>query len=121
MTDRPHPLDQIEIRFGAGGGVLVLTVVLARLARLDEPYAALLVLVVTAALATTVGRGRAVVLGMTGWALFTGFLVHRYGVLTLAPGDLLLLAVLTTVAVGGSVVGHRPARRPADPTYGRLA
>ncbi|GAB7005020.1 hypothetical protein JCM18899A_24930 [Nocardioides sp. AN3] len=114
MSTRPHPLDQVEIRFGIGGGVLVLAVIAARLAGLDEAYAALLLLGVCAVLGGTVGRGRAAVLGLTAWALVTGFVTHRYGVLTFAPSDLLLMLVLVVATVGSSsLVQH--ASRPARP------
>ena len=126
MSIRPHPLDQVEIRFGIGGGVLVLTTVAARLAGLDEQYAALALLAVAAVLGATVGRVRAAVLGLTAWALLTGFVTHRYGVLTFAPSDLLLMTALVATAVGASsVVQHASRPAPSVPaprsSYGRTA
>jgi hypothetical protein len=125
VTNRPHPLDQVEIRFGIGAGGLVLAVIVARLAGLDEAPAAVLLLGVTAALGATVGRGLAALLGLTAWALLTGFVTHRYGVLTFAPADLLLMAVLLASAVGASSVArhapHRRRRAPHRSSYGRAA
>ena len=126
VSTRPHPLDQVEIRFGIGGGVLVLTTLATRLAGLDEQYAAVALLSVAAVLGATVGRVRAAVLGLTAWALLTGFVTHRYGTLTFAPPDLLLMAALVATAVGGSCVVQRashpprPVRAPRS-SYGRTA
>jgi hypothetical protein len=122
VSTRPHPLDQVELRFGIGGGVLVVAVLLARLAALDEAYAALLVASVAAVLGAVVGRGRAAVLGLTAWALLTGFVTHRYGLLTFTPSDLMLLALLVATSVGASALVRRTAHRhPARSPLGRAA
>ena len=126
VSTRPHPLDQVEIRFGIGGGVLVLTTLAARLADLDEQYAALLLLAVSAILGATVGRVRAAALGLTAWALLTGFVTNRYGALTFAPSDLLLMTALVATAVGSSAAVQHASRPAASvpaqrSSYGRTA
>ncbi|MDH2412974.1 hypothetical protein [Nocardioides sp. CER19] len=124
MTNRPHPLDQVEFRFGIGAGGLVLAVIVARLAGLDEAHAAVLLLGVTAALGATVSRALAALLGLTAWALLTGFVTHRYGVLTFALSDLLLMTALLAGALGGSSVATHAVRHHRTPhrsTYGRTA
>jgi hypothetical protein len=120
-SPRPHPLDQVEIRFGLAGGVLVLAVAAARLLGLDVEYAGLLLLVVCAGLAGAVGRGRAVVLGLTAWALLTGFVAHRYGELSLAPADLRLMAVFVATALASSRLLQHGTRSTQPATYRRTA
>ena len=55
--------------------------------------------VVTAVFASAVGRRGAVLLGVTGWALCTGFGVNDLGQLTLAPADLLRLSAYVACAL----------------------
>jgi hypothetical protein len=113
-----HPLDQVGIRFAAAGGVLVAAVGLPRLAGLDELGTLGVVLVSATVLGATVTPGLAATLGITAWALFTGFVVNDYGLLTFAPADLgrlvvlvLVPALLSGLAVGTGVeVDDRPRR-----------
>ena len=87
------------VRVGVGGGTLF--VVTAALVAVGIPTAAF-----TAALAVATGvcssavrRSGALLLGVTGWALCTGFGVNELGQLTFAPGDLLRLAAYVACAL----------------------
>lgn len=99
MTNRPHPLDQVEIRFGIAGGLVVLVLCAVRLAGLDDGYAFGLLLVTTVALSAAVNRRLAVLLGLSTWALCTGFLTNTYGVLTFSPRDLALMGELVATSL----------------------
>ena len=99
MSTRPHPLDQVGIRFGIAGALLVAVVIVSGLARVDDGYVLGAVLVATAALGATVNRGLAAVLGLTAWALATGFVTNAYGLLTFAGADLELMAALVVSPV----------------------
>jgi hypothetical protein len=116
VSHRPHPLEQAEIRFGAAGGVLTLAVLAARVAELGEGRVVVLVLGVTAALGATVGPGRSTVLGLTAWALVTGFVTNRYGLLTFTDADLLLMAALVAAALAGSAAARHPVH-PVHPVH----
>ena len=71
--------------------------------------ASALLLVATVLLASAARTGHArSLLGLAGWAFATGFAVNTLGVLTLAPSDLLRLAVFVA---GGRV--RRSARTSA--------
>jgi hypothetical protein len=101
---RPRLVDEQGIRFGLAEGALVLAALVA--AALHLPLAAALVLLALAAFgggyATSLGW--AVVVGLSAWAYFTGFLENTLGQLTLAPHDLTRLVALALVAVVGSLV-----------------
>jgi hypothetical protein len=96
-------LDVDRVRVGAGGaGLFVVTAALVAVGMPTFAFAATLA-VVTAVFASAVARPGALLLGVTGWALCTGFGVNDLGQLTFAPADLLRLAVFVacTLVVGG--------------------
>lgn len=132
MSDRPHPLDQVELRFGLGGAVLLLVLLLAGAARLPEAATLALLVPVTAAVAAVVDLRHAALLGATTWALFTGFVTHHDGRLALGTGDLRTLAGLVVAALVSSLLGRTlrraaprpgtvPVRRAASHVHGRAA
>ena len=92
--------DEVEVRCGiSGGSLLVLTAALVT-AQPPSVGGVALFLAATVLLAHTLDAPRALLLGLTGWALATGFVVNTAGTLTLAPSDLLRLAVFLLVAAG---------------------
>jgi hypothetical protein len=99
--------DEVEVRCGMGAGALLLLTAVVQLAGPTGSDAVALFLAATVLLAFLLDRVHALLLGATGWALATGFVVNTAGELTLAPLDLARLAgfVLTAVAVG-----HRTRR-----------
>ena len=117
--------DEVEVRCGLGAGaLLVLTAVLVT----AEPTVGdgvALFLAATVLLSHLLDAPRALLLGLTGWALATGFVVkcepneggrtvtfangfviNTAGDLTLAPWDLVRLAVFLLAAAG--VAGRGP-------------
>ena len=58
--------------------------------------------VATALLALTVTRGGGLLLGLTCWALLTGFVSNRFGQLTFRPHDLMLLALCLALGAGAA-------------------
>lgn len=107
-----HLLDESGVRLGVAGALLVLVLCVVCWAGVPDKDG--IELVATALLALTVTRGGGLLLGLTSWALLTGFVTNRYGRLTFSPHDLLLLAVSLTLGVGAAhVSGLRPRLRGA--------
>ena len=107
----PHVLDESEVRLGVAGGLLV--VVLCAVCWTGTPDRDGILLTVTGLLSLTVTRWGGVLLGVTCWGLLTGFVTNRYGRLTFAPHDLVLLGVAVGVSVGAAHVSagrHRAGR-----------
>jgi hypothetical protein len=90
--------DEVGVRFGIGGGALFVLTGVVVAGRLPGEYGVGLLLVATAVLAAPLDGPHALVLGVAGWAFATGFAVNTLGVLTVAPPDLLRLAVFVVVA-----------------------
>lgn len=94
--------DEVEIRCGLGAGaLLVLTAVLVTVEPTVSDGVALF-LAATVLLSHLLDAPRALLLGLTGWALATGFVINTAGDLTLAPWDVLRLAVFLIAAAGVS-------------------
>jgi hypothetical protein len=96
-------LDVDRVRVGAGGaGLLVVTATLVAVGMPTWAFTATLA-AVTTVFASTVDRPGALLLGVTGWALCTGFGVNQFGQLTFASADLLRLAAYVgcALAFGG--------------------
>ncbi len=84
---------------GAGGaGLFVVTAALVAVGMPTLAFTATLA-VATSVFASTVARPGALLLGVTGWALCTGFGVNELGQLTFAPADLLRLAAYVACAL----------------------
>ena len=87
------------VRIGASGvGLLIVTAALVVVGLPPFAFTATLG-IVTAVFASAVGRPGAALLGLTGWALCTGFGVYDLGDLTFAPADLIRLAAYVACAV----------------------
>ena len=89
-------VDAAGVRFGLANGALVLALTVAAALPLDLAETACVALLTAAVAAATMRWYVALALGVEAWAFFTGFFENRYGVLTLAPHDL--------VNLGGFVV-----------------
>jgi hypothetical protein len=98
-TPTPRLVDAPGIRFGLGTGVLVVVLFGCAAAHLLPAQTGAAVGFVVASASLTgpwlLGGG----LGLVGWAFYTGFVEHQYGVLTFTRGDLVRLAVLVGVGV----------------------
>ncbi|KAA1416873.1 hypothetical protein F0U44_16945 [Nocardioides humilatus] len=102
-------LEVDQVRVGAGGaGLFIVTAALVAIGMPTSAFVATLA-VVTGVLASVVGRPGALLLGITGWALCTGFGVNDLGQLTFTGGDLVRLALYAGCAL---VLGG--ARFPAQ-------
>ena len=82
-------------------------------AALHLSFAAALVLLALAAFAGgySTSLGWALLVGLSAWAYFTGFLENSLGQLTLAPHDLDRLAAMALVALAGSLLWRRRTGR----------
>lgn len=95
-----HVLDESGVRLGVAGALLV--IVLCVVCWAGAPDKDGIELVATGLLALTVSRGGGLLLGITCWALVTGFVTNRFGQLTFGPHDLLLLAASVGLGVGAA-------------------
>ena len=104
--------DEVEVRCGLGAAALLLLTNIVASVGPGGTDGVLLLLVATVLLALPLDRARALLLGLTGWALATGFVVNTGGDLTTGPADALRLAVflLAGAAVAARTVRHRPTR-----------
>jgi uncharacterized membrane protein YhhN len=99
--------DEVEVRCGVGAMALFVLTAVVQLAGPTGSDAVALFLSATVLLALLLDRVHALFLGVTGWALATGFVVNTAGELTLAPPDLARLAAFVMLA---AAVGHRTRR-----------
>lgn len=97
--------DEVGVRFGLGGGVLVVLSAVVVAGRLPSEYGVGLLLVGTLLLSVWLDRPHALGLGVAGWAFATGFAVNTLGVLTTTPPDLLRLLAFVVAAVLSSRLG----------------
>ena len=96
-------VDGSGIRFGLANGALVVMLSVAAALPLDLAETACVALVTAAVAAATMRWYVALALGLEAWAFFTGFFENRYGVLTLAPHD---LVNLSGFVVATAVLAH---------------
>ena len=112
---QPTMIDQVGVRFGMGtGGLFLLTGVVAA-SRVPGAVGVGMLLAATTVLAAGLDGPHALGLAVVGWAFATGFAVHSLGVLTLAPPDLLRLAVFLLAATATSRPMSRAWARWAAP------
>ena len=108
------------VRAALGGAAVTVATALATrtgLVAVDLPV--LLVLVAATALVVPLGYG--LLVGVTAWAMLTGFAVNSAGVLTFHRGDLAHLAVLVGVAVAAWSLAHTGAPRLVSGSVPRRA
>lgn len=93
-----------QVRTGMGGASLFVVTSALVATRVPSPAFSAVLAVATAVVASAVTRPGAVLLGVTGWALCTGFGINDLGQLTFAPADLLRLVAYVgcAVALGGT-------------------
>jgi hypothetical protein len=116
---RAELLSEPGLRPAGASAALVAALLLAAAVRLGPSSTELLVATVVAAGSVALTAPFSLGVGALGWALYTGFVEHRYGELTFTAADLLRLAVLLTLAVTvawgtrPTITGF-PGESPAD-------
>ena len=105
QREAPRLREEPGVRYGLGHAWLCLSVLVAHGLGLPDPV----VLVVAVGVVVASCRGLGVVptvgLGVAAWAVWTGFVDHRLGVLTLALPDLGRLGLVVLVC---AVAAPRP-------------
>jgi hypothetical protein len=104
----PRLREQTGFQFALANAALVVAVLAADLLQLRPipAYGLVLATVLVGGLGLRAAWRAGVALA--GWAMFTGFAEHRYGVLTMSAGDLLRLGLLLVVALTvGALVRRR--------------
>jgi hypothetical protein len=91
------------VRYGLANGAVVLALLGAGAARLRPDETAWVAVLVAGAASVGLPLLMTTSMGLTAWAFVTGFVVNRYGELTLARPDLFRLVVfaVSTLAVAG--------------------
>ena len=117
-TSRPVLVAAPGIRFGAANAALVVALFAGAAVRLSAAPTEALVGIVVAAASVAVAPFLGAAIGVVGWAFYTGFAEHDYGVLTLGRGDLLRLGLV--VAVGMFVARSTGRSRPVAERTGVL-
>lgn len=97
--------DEVGVRFGVGAGVLFSVTGVVVAGQLEGAYGVALLLVATLMMSAWLDGPHALGLGISGWAFATGFASNAFGVLTLAPVDLLRLVVFVLAAMVTSRLG----------------
>ena len=87
------------IRFGVANAALVVALFAGAATRLSAAPTEALVGVVVAAASVAVAPFLGAAIGVVGWAFYTGFAEHDYGLLTFGRGDLLRLGLLVIVGL----------------------
>lgn len=105
------PLLEPSFRFPTANATLVVALFVAAAARLGPALTEALIMIVVALASVAVSVRLGSCIGVVGWAFYTGFVEHRYGVLTFAGEDLVRLAVLA--AVGALLATSTSRPRPA--------
>lgn len=105
MTDEPG------IRLGLAEAALVAVLLAGGLLRLEHQVTLVVVLLTLAYAGSRLGPLWAAGVGLSAWAMFTGFAENTFGTLTFAQGDVVRLALMVA---GCAAVAHvvRRDRRP---------
>jgi hypothetical protein len=91
--------DQDGVRLGVAGGLAYVAMGVLVTAHVSAPAGVAVLLTVTALSSLALSRPAALLLGASGWALATGFLVNGLGALTFAADDLVRLGVYLSTAI----------------------
>ena len=100
--------EEVEVRCALGAGALLLLTAVAPAAGAVGTDGVALLLAATVLVSCVLDRTRALLLGLTGWALATGFVVNTAGDLTATPPDVLRLAVFLLAAAAVAEQTGRP-------------
>jgi hypothetical protein len=90
---------QTGVRFGIANGLLIAAFFAAAVARLDATETAWTVVLTAGLLGLGLSLLMTACLGAIAWAWFTGFVEHRFGLLTFAGHDLQRFAVFVVAAM----------------------
>ncbi|HVK28757.1 MAG TPA: hypothetical protein VM575_10465 [Nocardioides sp.] len=103
----PRLVDEPSVRLGLAGFALFAAAgVVAALTPPALPAVTAL-LTIAAALAATLPRAQACLLGISGWAFAEGFALNEYGELHVGPADLALLGLSVLACLAASAVRSR--------------
>ena len=95
------------VRFGIANGLIVGALCVAAVVHLTGAQTEFLTVLVAGLACCGLSRLATAGVGVVAWALFTGFVVNRYGVLTLGHHDLLRLAAFTVATGAVAITGRR--------------
>jgi branched-subunit amino acid ABC-type transport system permease component len=115
---RPRLTDEPGIRFGIANAVLVAALIVAWAVGLDVTATAVLAVVVASVASVRLPIVTALALGVIGWALFTGFVEHRYGQLTFTDDDVRRLASFAFATSALSFLMRHLQHTAQEPTRG---
>jgi hypothetical protein len=102
------------VRFGIANALLVAALFLAGSVHLTGEETGLLALVVGGLASSGLSLRFSTGVGVVAWAMFTGFVVNRYGLLTFGHDDLLRLLAFPLATVGLATLVHTLSTRPPE-------
>jgi len=106
------------VRFGIANGLVVGVLFVAAVVHLTGVETGFLTVLVAGLACCGLSRLLTAGVGVVAWAMFTGFGVNRYGVLTLGQHDLLRLAAFALATGAVAVTGHGILTAARDTTHG---
>jgi hypothetical protein len=98
---------QPGVRFGITNGVIIGALFVAAGAHLTSVETELLTVMVAGLASCGLSLAYTASAGVVAWAMFTGFVVNRYGLLTLEHDDLVRLATFTAATIALAVLAQR--------------
>jgi hypothetical protein len=104
-------LDEPGVLLALAHTALVLAALVAAALALPAGVTFVLLAITVLLGATAQAHAWALLLGVSAWAIWTGFFEDSLGQLAVAPPDLVRLAAMAIVGLAGSYVHLRPVRR----------
>jgi hypothetical protein len=94
------------VRFGIANGLIVAVLCVAAVVHLTGAQTEFLTVLVAGLACCGLSWLLTAGVGVAAWAMFTGFVVNRYGVLTLGHHDLVRLAAFAMATGVVAITGH---------------
>ena len=95
------------VRFGIANAVIISALFIAAAAHLTGVETEFLTVIVAGLASCGLSLLYTASVGVVAWAMFTGFVSNRYGLLTLGHEDLLRLALFTLATIASAVFAQR--------------
>ena len=106
------------VRFGIANGLIVAVLCVGAVVHLTGVETEFLTVLVAGLACCGLSRLLTAGVGVAAWAMCTGFVVNRYGVLTLGHHDLVRLAAFALATGAIAISGHRTHTAARENGYG---
>lgn len=106
------------VRFGIANGLIIGVLCVGAVVHLTGVETEFLTVLVAGLACCGLSLLLTASVGMAAWAMFTGFVVNRYGMLTLGHHDLLRLATFAMATGAVAITGHCIHTAARDASHG---